>query len=302
MGQSKSAVCFTLSTPSYLKVSQLRKFEKSFTVTYTQRTCKIKVIDDNEVYLFGVGGNYTMSEFHLQRKLKNHIHETIAGGKIVPKYTASDIKYSAYSNRILSMPLDEEIKGIQEFDVNKAYYQCAYNLGYITLEMYTKYLNLAKHIRLRFIGTIATSKRKYTYKNGIMEGTVDVIEDAILRDVWFHICHQVDSALLRFKELSGEHFLMYYVDGIYLDDTIDCEPILKQIKEEFGFDFKKSFVESMRLTHNNQDRHHCYQIIIRKYDEDEKEYKDKPFTIKTPKQYEDDTYGSVIQTNLLKKA
>lgn len=288
---------FTLLEKPSKKVADLKKLGHAFTASYTQRTAKIVVPALNESYLYG-GKGYSVKEFHVQSKLKKGILEAVEQkGMEVPYYESKDIKYSVYSEILQQAPAGTVIKNVVEFDVNKAYYQCAYNLGYITKKMYETYLDLPKHVRLRLIGTIATRKRIYSYnENGRLSDEVQIIQEPILRRVWFHICKQVDEALEYFAELAGNRFLMYYVDGIYLQDG-DWSKELDMVREKFGFEFKECKVKSITKFYNDLDIYKCHQLKIKKFDEDINDFKDKPFTIRHYATVSESEFANVLKEN-----
>jgi hypothetical protein len=288
---------FTLVGNTYKKITQLSNFGYSFTVSYTQRTCRIVIPEINEVYIKG-GNGYTFKEFNDQKKLRKYIRDIVEKNSMeIPNYNSSDISYNCYSDYILDMPIDHKINDITELDVNKAYYQCAYNLGYISKDMYEKYITLPKDVRLRFIGTIATRKRIYKYDNGELNDEVEIKEDEILRRVWFHICKNIDNAMIRFKELTGDNFLMYYVDGIYLKKG-DYSKELDILKNEFNLDFKNESVQYITKKYVRPEKSSerlC--VVISKFNKKKNCFDEKTFVVRTKSNIEFDTYGDIIKEN-----
>lgn len=283
---------------SHEKVLQLKSCEETFTVSHTQRTTKIKVYSQNLEYFYG-GGDYSNKEFQQQRKLKTYIKKNIVVNKTeLPVYTQADINYYSYSKTLIDMPYGDIISNVVEYDINKAYYQCAYNLGYINAKMYSEYINMPKHIRLRFIGVIATRKRTYTYIQGKLSKNNQIKEDEELRNVWFHICKQVDNALERFKEITKDNFLFYYVDGIYLKSG-DYSNELKIIKDEFEFDFSEEKVNSIKkIWRDEKDKSlKATQYEVEKYDKKTDTFKKKPFTIKNNTSSECNFYKNILNEN-----
>ena len=59
-----------------------------------------------------------------------------------------------------------DINNVIEMDITKAYYQMAYNLGYLSKKFFEMTLTLPKIIRLRLLGSIATKRIIETYKDG----------------------------------------------------------------------------------------------------------------------------------------
>jgi hypothetical protein len=260
------------------KIGFFKRMGDDFVVSTTSRSVKIFNEKDNLIYIYG-GNDYTMKEFHLQRKLKKVVRDQIALNQIVvPNLTEQDIRYKVYSDRVLGMGKEEIIEDAIEYDINKAYYQCARNLGYLSEEMFLECLDLPKHKRLRFLGSIATSKRKYTYTNGkLSEEGFEVIEDELLRAVWFHICKVVDDCLFEFSEALGDKFLLYYVDGIYMIEHKDSGEIetLNNISKSYGFEFSEAPVKSIRKVSKGVGNGEYQTLMITKVTDEG--FKEKPF-------------------------
>jgi len=217
-----------------------------FEVSTTSRSYRITNKTQNLIYLAG-GKNYSMKEFHLQRELKSVIRGQIKKNNLkVPVFTEKDILYKLYSDNVLNLEEGVVLDNVVEYDINKAYYQCAYNLGYLDEDMYLKCLEMDKEKRLRFLGSIATQKVKYSYVGGVLNiDSFKEVKDEDLRGVWFHICKVVDDCLLDFANVLGDNFLMYYVDGIYLKDFKGRGKVLKMISEKWGFSFSDTPVTAI---------------------------------------------------------
>lgn len=259
---------------------------------WTLSSTSIKV--GNEKYYYG-GIKYKLSEFHLQRKLKKEILDNIEKNNIkVPKYSNDHINYMRYSPDLGVMDTTSSSLNIREYDISKAYYVCAYRLGYIGNEMFEKCMNLTKDQRLRFIGSIATVKRTYT-KKGYKVLKHKHKFNRKLRYVWFHICKYVDECLNELRSMVGENFIMYYVDGIYLKkyhdadmsdvsdnqsfDFIDYSEMIKYVSEKYGFHFKE--VPSLGYRIEVEPNRGYRQVIVCK--KENGKVKEKEFTMKNSK-------------------
>lgn len=228
------------------KLNRLGKIGAEYQHSFTLSSTTIKV--GNETFYYG-SINYKMKEFHLQRALKKEVLKNIKEKKlIVPKYDNEKIAYMKYSPDLGVMSDSFTCLDVKEYDLSKAYYVCAYRLGYIGKEMYDTCMDLTKEQRLRFIGSMATVKKVYT-KRGFKVISLKIRRNKLLRFVWFHICKQVDECLDELRALVGDRFIMYYVDGIYLrkweedlnSDTlqvINYDATIKYIEEKYGFTFK----------------------------------------------------------------
>ena len=277
----------------YDRLVRLANDNKEFYHTHTTATTRL-LIDEYasySSYMYG-GRDYSFKEFHLQRKLKNEIRTNIKEKKIkVPKFTQADINYFTYSPKLIDMEPGEYIDEITSFDINKAYYTCAYHLGYMNKEMYEECIHLPKHIRLRFIGTIATCKTTYHRVGWRMASPVKIERDKLLRRVWFHICKEVDNCLRDFMEILGDNFLLYYVDGIYMKKG-DYSDQIKYISGKYGFEFKQE--EVSKIVRMHRETYDSQGIDIYKWDERKKKFLPKEFTFRKTNPHENDNMKQLL--------
>lgn len=157
----------------------------------------------------------------------------------------------------------ERYENTIELDIVKAYYYTAYILGFIGKDFFLKCLELPKYIRLALIGSIATNKLIYNYEKGELIGGVENENNPELRKAWFKIVHYVDECLFDFYKLSGENFLLYWVDAIILKKHPEIEMDLRIIENKYNLKFEHKnldWVEIVKTTENN------YQFLVKESD------------------------------------
>lgn len=279
------------------KIKQWNDNKVDFYVIESHSITKMKREDTKQVYTFmGLSREvlekpidkhirelrYTYKEMANQQRLKAEIKRNIISKNIVvPNFTEKDIKYSMYADFVTSKEVFETVFDGKEYDITKAYFQGIRNLGYISQELYEEFVMLPKHVRLRFIGSIATRKFIYHYKDGGLTNEPPVVkEDALLRRVWFHVCKLVDDCLQDFAKEAGEDFIFYYVDGIYLKKA--NKEVLERISSRHGFDFKTANVTHIKKVHLKKEKADC--LMVCKYDADKGEFREKPFYLKKEKE------------------
>ena len=286
---------FTLNRDPEIKINELKRSGVHFIVSRTQSSCKITIPSRGEVYFKG-NSDYTFAEMRNQKALKKAVHENIIEkGLVVPIFSPKDIKYHQYSNYVLN-ELQEGVKLFDfiEFDITKAYYKVAFNLGYINYDMYLQFINLPKNVRLRFLGSIATKKRRYFYSEGQMTSDPEVLEDTLLRQVWFHICKVTDDCLSEFMNLAGDNFLLYYVDGIYLKKA-NYTKLVNKISKKYKVEFKEEKVESIVRTYDPNAK--CFKITITKWSDKKKKFVPKDFMLKSQKDPQNGEYKQLLKEN-----
>lgn len=81
-----------------------------------------------------------------------------------------------------------------EVDIRGAYVRAARLIGAIDAELYLRLQSVSKKMRLIAIGSLATEKHHFTYREGVRVGyTVEV--DADLKNVWRKIVSHVDKSV-----------------------------------------------------------------------------------------------------------
>lgn len=201
----------------------------------------------------------------LQRKAKKDIEKMI---KLLPnsKITFSSnkkIHFFEFDSSLKYMVETSgdciDIENIIEMDITKAYYQMAYNLGYISKDFFMECLGLPKIIRLRLLGSIATKRIVETYKGGkVVE--MKIVEDLKMRDIWFHICYNVGKVMKECSEAIQDYFIFYWVDGIYFQrhphfnkENDPTKQIIQNIFQKNGLKFTINELEKISLQNLNDE-------------------------------------------------
>ena len=190
---------FTLSTTT-----------NSSIIIYSDKYHKYKVVFADGVYM-------SKKEMILQRQLKKEIEKNTKD-QDVSFSSNKKIHFFEFDSSLKYMVETSgdciDINNVMEMDITKAYYQMAFNLGYISKKFFEMTLTLPKVIRLRLLGSIATKRVVETYKDGkVVE--MKVVEDLRMRDIWFHICYNVGKVMKECSEAIQDFFIFYWVDGIY---------------------------------------------------------------------------------------
>jgi len=235
-----------------------------FSVSTTTNSCIIIYSDMYHKYkvVFSDGVYMSKKEMIIQRQLKKEIEKNTKGQEI--KFSsAKKIHFFEFDSSLKYMVETSgdcvDIENVMEMDITKAYYQMAFNLGYISEKFFNKCLDLPKIIRLRLLGSIATKRVVETYKNGkILE--MKVVEDLRMRDIWFEICYNVGKVMKECSNAIQDYFIFYWVDGIYfqrhpkfntqLDPT---KQIIQKIFQKNNLKFSINQLEKISLQNLNDE-------------------------------------------------
>lgn len=129
---------------------------------------------------------------------------------------------------------DEEL--FYNVDLNSAYWQTAYRLGYIEEKFYRTYLNRHSHKKAkRYCISFLVRKNEMIYHNGkhIRHIACDI---TVFRQMYRNIRHELYNIIKGCLSLVGDDYIEYNIDGISV-----CRRHLQIIKEYFdsiGLDFK----------------------------------------------------------------
>ena len=249
------------------QVGEYQQYLKDCNVDYviktTTNSTTIEYKDDNTKYkiMFTDGQYMSIKEMILQKKLKKEVEERTENKQI--NYNGERIDFYRFDSSLKYM-VDTagdyiEFTNILEMDITKAYYKMALNLGYISEKTYKVCLVLPKYIRLRLMGSIATSKVIETYKNKELV-KIEVKEDEQLRQIWFHICYNVGKIMLECAESIEDYFIFYWVDGIYFQRNMNFgqtnDPsiqIIKNIFQKNKLEYSVNQLERITLQNYNDE-------------------------------------------------
>jgi hypothetical protein len=221
---------------------------EDFTLSYTSRTASIKYINPNgrNVKLLFSDRFFPFEFFTLIKELKKEFDNYMNSGGIIPDVRKQEIFY--YQKTDSYILDDDEVIDFDnccQFDINKAYYTIARNLEYISEAFYEKCLGLEKSLRLALIGSSATKKHIINFKNGEKEAE-EIINNPEHTKMYLNIVRICDNILSDFRTLENNDFLFYWVDGIFLKNSIPINTLLF-LKVKYNVDFKQINVFKVRL-------------------------------------------------------
>lgn len=153
-----------------------------------------------------------------------------------PDLMSLEITFSGMSRKKNKIEFEKMPIGtfFYNLDLNSAYWQIAYKLGYIDFDMFTKYQNddefkVAKRLCISFL---SRKNRKNYYVNGA-EHTI-ICDTGVLKQVYTNIRNTLYNI---FTECSVEvEYIAYNIDSIYIKKS-DL-PAVKKIFDEMGLQYK----------------------------------------------------------------
>lgn len=189
--------------------------------------------------------SFNQNEVTFIRSVKNYIVKNhIADSILDTDYKALKIDYI----RVNLFNDGDVVDDLMEIDVNAAYWQTAYNMGFISKSIYEKGFEVSKVARLASLGSLAKVTEEWVFDGEKMELKPPVSSYAT-ENIWFAICKRVSDIMNKAVSTAGKGFVFYWVDGIYVKN--DTETISKIVKYfgSIGYDVKMSPVA--RITFRN---------------------------------------------------
>jgi hypothetical protein len=119
---------------------------------------------------------------------------------------------------------------IVNIDISSAYANCLLNSKLISKETYNFIQKIPKTERLPAMGMLARNQLIINFEKG--EATTNERFTADTAQVFFYVISEINKLMQEVMTMAGEHFLFYWVDGIFLKDDIPVE-LLDRIENVF---------------------------------------------------------------------
>lgn len=175
-----------------------------YSVTYTNYTTKIEGVKS----CYFVSGLQSFKAFSAYQKVKQDILKRIPESSY-PVVNMNELMYYKEGLEPGNFP---EVFNV---DLKNAYAQLFFNTGIITKETFAYLRTLPKKDRLVSLGMLASRKRKFTYiGEQMIEEPIEI--KSPLSSFFFYAVQSVGVILNRCREIAGNDFLFFWVDGIYL--------------------------------------------------------------------------------------
>lgn len=226
-------------------IKYLHKYSLPYILSYTTSSAILKTEHEKLVF---AEDRITKLEHRLRNELKKEIKERVTD-IVKSDYKPDYYRWSPHFAEFQIKPNESvEAKNVWEVDLTKAYYYSAYILGYISEPFFNKTLKLPKEIRLRLLGSIATIKNIETFDGD--EIVYEQISDPLFRAVWHNVTCKVDIVMSDIADALGEHFLFYWVDGIYFTtfgELDTCSHIAEGIAFYHNFQVHKTKLDKIKV-------------------------------------------------------
>lgn len=144
-----------------------------------------------------------------------------------------------------------KLKKVLNLDISSAYPYCLFINKLITIDTFNYLMALKKTERLPAIGMIAKKSVWISYEKG--EAINWDLKEGEYTNIFFFVIQQITDLMAWAADIAGDHFLFYWVDGIFLKPNIPKDK-LQQITEIFseqGYYFKYENVKDFSVVRDN---------------------------------------------------
>lgn len=185
------------------------------TIEYTNTTIKIELQNgSNQVFIIN-DSEIPINDLSLINEVKRNAEKLDIENT---KTTSRDISFFQWGKVRVG-----KYKGFVEVDVNKAYWEIAFQKGYINKKTYLRGMNkipgkkpIRKQTRLMALGSMATVKNKYEW-NGKDYDHIEKKVNETTRSYFFDVAKTLDGYMKEAFGEFGRSVLFYWVDAIYID-------------------------------------------------------------------------------------
>ena len=216
-----------------------------------------KILHEGDIYTNMVS-NFSLKELIFIKKVRNDIikncTEYEAKNGAIPNHQCSYVDWDS------KLPFN--CSKVCEIDLNAAYWEMAFQCGYISPAIYNEGFNFRKKIRLVSLGSIAKNEKTVSYRNGEFHSITEFRHK--YAKVFFNISRYIYDIMNICKGILGKNYLFFWVDAIFFINEVGAKEQIFEILQDsemnyktylidnFNFDAKKQIVTITSGEHKNQ--------------------------------------------------
>jgi hypothetical protein len=233
-------------------LNTLQKNKTNFQVVSSGLTRKIifnqKEENSKRLY-FGHQKSDILPGVHMVNAVRRNIDNYIKSGKPIPelKYRPKLVLYNfaQIENAINKNPRELT----NAIDINACYFKTAYNLGFITEDLYKKGWSKRKENKLGLLASVGSLNKHETietYKNGKLKSTDTNWEyKNKYSPFYWAIINKVAEVMMEIANALGDNFYMWLTDCVYVDR--EYKKVATDILDKYGYDYKSFYIEFTAL-------------------------------------------------------
>jgi hypothetical protein len=199
----------------------------------------------NKRLYFGHQKSDILPGVHMVNSVRRNIDAYIDSGKPIPKIEYRP-KLVLYNFKQIEKAINKSPRDLTNaIDINACYFKTAYNLGFISENLYKKSWEKRKEHKLGLLASIGSLNKHETietYKNGKLKTTDTNWEyKNKYSPFYWAIINYVAEVMMEIAHSLGDDFYMWLTDCVYIDR--DNKKIVTDILDKHGYDYKSFYVE-----------------------------------------------------------
>lgn len=235
-------------------IARFKKYGIPFKMRLIGRKRETIEISVKHTKISNNANSFPSEELCFIKQVKSHIIKNKLYEKIKPRFKKESnwekIKYFTY-NKNIPMWTQEIITDAYEIDLKSAYWEIAYEDGWISKEIYEKANNknpktgrlyMSKDTRLAALGSLARRYEDWEF-DGKKEIFLGEGRDVRTEAIWFSICDKTSRIMNQARRGAGKDFLFYWVDALF------CRLSAQNVKNVFTEMGYKSTVDKLKYVH-----------------------------------------------------
>lgn len=219
------------------KLQFLQKTGVPHIAYFTNSSTTIKLINEDITY-FLAPQFLKKSDLGFVKRVKDFAKTT---GLPDTGITSSDITYFRFND-----VAEDDRRDVVEIDVNKAYWQLAYQNGYLPQHLYEQGLNtdkVGKLTRLVALGSLASKKKVFQF-DGKNYHFIGYKFDPVLRSYFFKVSYDLDNIMNDIFNQVGERALFYWFDAFFVNREV-ADYIEREIGR-YGLGVKRQEIKEVK--------------------------------------------------------
>jgi hypothetical protein len=224
----------------------LTELKSDYTIRHSQYTTKI--IHNRGKVTYSMN-NMSRNCFAAANKVKKDVKNSDLFQEIRDqKFELVNYDYNRKTRMFMS-------KSVYNIDISSAYAYALLTHNLITSETFEYLRKLPKGDRLVAVGMLARSYVEYEYDYSGKIKNVNFFQEET-KNAFFFLISEIDAVMKECAFYLGNHFLFYWVDGIFFTEQASQKTIKKveEILQYYGYPYKWEKVENFTYRLSDDDK------------------------------------------------
>jgi hypothetical protein len=143
---------------------------------------------------------------------------------------------------------EDEIDNVYEIDINRAYWDAAYLLGYLNKELWEEGCEKDKVLRLMSLGGLAKKTYTLIYDPNNTPPEKIHTNNSPYQYIWYTICATISEIMKNIAAACGDKLILFWVDAVIFKYDKKIAGEIKAILNSYGYDFKENKIDLVKYT------------------------------------------------------